>query len=225
LKLRKRCLSVIGTVAYVRVEDDGDVHVDLKLPPSEDHLLNSVNMSEQYGQLVTEIVPADRPGCTPGEPPRPAQGTYNYGTCTGADIHIPPIGALVRETGPYVLDADHGWMAIHPIWKVVILRLPAAGTTTTSTTTPPPPTTQVPPTLAAAWCKAYSVAYSGHPGDFDIHVSSDEPYKSATAHSATDTYSYETNGSGSAVIYLWYQHGGEAVTVTVGPAVCHTTDP
>lgn len=258
LQVRERCMTVVGTVAYTRVEDDGDVHVDLKLPPGERHLLNRYNDSQQYGQLVTEIVPADRPGCKPGTPPKPAQGGYNYGICTGADIHVPPVGALVKETGPYVLDSDHGWMEIHPVWRLVVLRGPLASTTTSSssssttttatrpptvappvteapaTTAPPstapattePPTTAPTTTVAAAWCKAYSVsANDGFPGDFDIHVASDEPYTSATARSATDTYGYETNASGSAVIYLWYQQPGEAVTVTVGPATCHTTDP
>ncbi len=232
LKVRKACLTVVGTVAYIRREDDGDVHVDLKLLPSENHLLNAYNDSQQYGQLVTELVPADQPGCTPGQAPRPAHGSYDYGICTGADIHVPPLGTLVKETGPYVLDADHGWMEIHPIWRIIILRLPVP------TTTAPPPATAPPPpaapprpeppttTLGGAWCKAYSVsANDGYRGDFDIHVLSDEPYTSAVAHSPTDRYGYETNAQGSAVIYLWDQTAGEAVTVVVGPATCNTRDP
>jgi hypothetical protein len=77
LKVRNRCMTVTGTVAYVVHEDDGDIHVDLSLPPSEAHLLNGANMAYQHGQLVTEIVPADEPGCTPGRPPRPAHGSYS----------------------------------------------------------------------------------------------------------------------------------------------------
>ena len=127
LVVRKRCLTVTGTVAYVAHEDDGDFHVDLSLPPGEAHLLNQGNRADQYGQLVTEIVPADEPGCTPGLPPRPAHGSYNYGICTGADLTAPPVGARVTVTGPYVLDANHGWMEIHPVWVIkVISRLKAA---------------------------------------------------------------------------------------------------
>ena len=127
LVVRIRCLTVTGTVAYVAHEDDGDFHVDLNLPPSEAHLLNQGNRADQYGQLVTEIVPADEPGCTPGLPPRPAHGSYNYGICTGADLTAPPVGARVTVTGPYVLDANHGWMEIHPVWVIkVISRLKAA---------------------------------------------------------------------------------------------------
>lgn len=121
LKVRNRCLMVTGTVAYVEHEEDGDIHVDLNLAPTEAHLLNAVNRTYQNGQLVTEIVPADEPGCTPGKPPRPAFGSYNYGICTGADITAPPAGARVTVTGPYVLDAIHGWMEIHPVWALKLI--------------------------------------------------------------------------------------------------------
>ncbi|HEV2360427.1 MAG TPA: hypothetical protein VGS21_01870 [Acidimicrobiales bacterium] len=234
LKVIKPCLTVTGTVAYIRVEDDGDVHVDLSLPSGELHLLNQGNVDQQDGDLVTEIVPADELGCTAGTPPRPAYGSYNYGICTGAHIPAPPLGAEVIETGPYVLDMDHGWMEIHPVWSLKVIRMPSSPATTTSTT---PPTTSTPPTVppatsppttapsGGAWCRASaSPAKDGYAGDYDIYVTSNVPYADATASSATDTYGYETNGSGSAAIYLWHQSAGEAVTVTVGGATCYTTD-
>ena len=124
LRIVKTCLSVTGTVAYVSDERDGDVHVDLSLPSDESSLLDSANVADEYGNLVTEIVPADRPGCTPGEPP-PLPPTayrspsYSYGICTGADLATPAVGTRVVVTGPYVLDSDHGWMEIHPVWSVV----------------------------------------------------------------------------------------------------------
>ncbi len=118
LQVRNRCLTVTGTVAFVRREDDGDTHVDLVVTPGESGLLDQANLDRQHGELVTEIVPADAPGCVPGTPARPAHGSYAYGTCTGADVAAPPVGATVSVTGPYVLDADHGWMEIHPVWAV-----------------------------------------------------------------------------------------------------------
>jgi len=119
------CLSVTGTVAYVRHEDDGDYHIDLQLPPTEQHLLNQANIADEYGDLVTEVVPADETGCTPGQPP-PLPSTayttpgYTYGDCTGADIQIPAVGQRVTVTGPYVTDNDHGWTEIHPVWSIVV---------------------------------------------------------------------------------------------------------
>jgi hypothetical protein len=70
-------MTVTGTVASIRDESDGDLHVNLTLPAGESSLLNQANYTSEDEQLVTEIVPADQPGCAPGQPPRPAEGTYN----------------------------------------------------------------------------------------------------------------------------------------------------
>ena len=75
-------------------------------------------------------MPADEPGCRPGKPPRPPYDTYDFGVCTGANIAAPPTGARISVTGPYVLDASHGWMEIHPVWRLRILS--AGGSTATS---------------------------------------------------------------------------------------------
>ncbi|MHB1445322.1 MAG: hypothetical protein ACYCZV_06665 [Acidimicrobiales bacterium] len=126
LQVRSACMTVTGTVVYIRSEDDGDVHFDLALPASESHLLDQANYGHEDGQLVAEVVPADQPGCTPGQPPplpptAYRSSSYSYGTCTGADIATPPMGTQVRISGPYVLDSDHGWMEIHPVWSVTVL--------------------------------------------------------------------------------------------------------
>jgi hypothetical protein len=126
------CKTVSGVIEGIRREPDGDVHFDLKLDPAYAKLINSGNVSGQHGWLVAEIVPADEPGCTPGAPPKPVSGTYNYGYCTGADITSPPIGTHVSVTGPYVLDQSHGWMEIHPVWRIV--RLASTSTTTVAAT-------------------------------------------------------------------------------------------
>jgi hypothetical protein len=229
LEVRNRCLTVTGTVAYVAHEDDGDIHVNLSLLPSEAHLLNEANVADQYGQLVTEIVPADGPGCTPGRPPRPAHGSYNYGVCTGADITAPPVGARVAVTGPYVLDADHGWMEIHPIWAIRVIsgppvsRTPAVSPATAPPATPSPP--PAPPTTApsAAWCTASaSAANDGYPDD-DVHVTSNQPDKEATASDGAHSWSDETGSSGSVTILLFDTPAGSTITVTVGAASCSTT--
>ena len=120
LQVKIPCLSVSGTVAAIRNESDGDIHVNIALAANEAHLLDQANYAHEHGQLVTEIIPADQPDCNPGQPPRPAEGTYNYGTCTGAHIVTPPLGAHVTVTGPYVRDSDHSWMEIHPVWAIAI---------------------------------------------------------------------------------------------------------
>lgn len=228
LVVRTACMTVTGTVAYVVREDDGDVHVDLALPTSEAGLLNQANYAHQDGQLVTEIVPADQPGCTPGQPPRPSHGSYDYGICTGADLATPPAGATVSVTGPYVLDADHGWMEIHPVWSITVLAS-AAGTTPASG--PPPaasaPATAgppAPPPSAKAWCTATaSPANDGYSGDYEVHITSDQPGQEATASDAGDTWQQRTGSSGETTITLWHTSPGETITVTVGAASCSAT--
>jgi hypothetical protein len=229
LEARNRCLTVTGTVAYVSHEDDGDIHVDLTLPPNEAHLLNAGNRAYQYGQLVTEIVPADEPGCTPGRPPRPAHGSYNYGVCTGADLTAPPVGARVAVVGPYVLDADHGWMEIHPVWAIKIISMPPSPPPVTAPATTAPPATSPPPTAppattpAGASCTASaSPANDGYPDDY-VYVTSNQPDQETTASDSGHSWTDETNGSGSVTILLFDTPPGSTITVTVGAASCSTT--
>lgn len=161
LKVVEPCLTVSGTVKSIHHEDDGDIHFDLLLDPPYTHLLTSANRTHQHGWLVAEIVAADEPGCAPGQAPRPATGTYNYGICTGANESAPAIRSHVYVTGPYVLDEDHeGWAEIHPVWAISSTSsstgsapTAAPSTTTippTTTTLPPAPTTVPPPTTVAS---------------------------------------------------------------------------
>ena len=136
------CTTVSGTVKTVRAEDDGDVHFDLALDASFTGMLTSANYADQHGWLVVEIVPADEPGCTPGQAPRPATGTYDYGICSGADETPPTVGSHVYVTGPSVLDEDHGgWAEVHPAWAI-------SSSLTSTTTAPPPAEATAPPATA-----------------------------------------------------------------------------
>lgn len=121
LKLVQRCITVTGTVDTVTQEEDGDVHVDLRLDPGQEHLLNAANRDKVQGDLVTEIVPADQPGCVAGQPMPITLGKFENGICTGADLATPKVGERVSEVGPYVLDINHGWMEVHPVWSITIL--------------------------------------------------------------------------------------------------------
>lgn len=91
----QRCIAVTGRVTRVRHEQDGDFHVDIALAAPFASLVNARNRSEQRGALVVEIISADQAGVTK-----------------------PKAGAHVRVVGPYVLDRDHGWMEIHPVWAI-----------------------------------------------------------------------------------------------------------
>lgn len=224
-------MTVTGTVAYMRNEDDGDVHFNLALPASESHLLDQDNYSHEDGQLVAEIVPADQPGCTPGQSPSlpPTayrSNSYNYGTCTGADIATPPTGAQVRISGPYVLDSDHGWMEIHPVWAVTVLA--AGATSPPAAGASPPPESDTEPTQSSggsttAWCQASAApSNDGYSGDYQVYVHSNQPEAKATASDAGDTWSEYTDSSGYADIRLYRTSPGMTISVTVGTASCST---
>jgi hypothetical protein len=99
LLLLRRCVAVTGRVARVYVTEDGDRHVDLTLDPRFARLVNEFNLRDVGGLLVTETVPADQRG-----------------------VLTPAVGAHVRVTGPLVIDLAHGWVEVHPVWRIEVLR-------------------------------------------------------------------------------------------------------
>jgi hypothetical protein len=111
LKVLRRCVAATGVIQFAQRENDDDVHISLIVDSNDRHFLNGANRRKHHGTLVVEIVPADQPGCQPGEPVR-------FGRCTGADVRTPKRGDRVRVTGPLVLDQPHGWKEIHPAWRI-----------------------------------------------------------------------------------------------------------
>jgi hypothetical protein len=171
-------------VRAVRHEEDGDYHLGLALDPAYAGLLVRGNEEAQHGSLVVEIVPADEPGCTVGQPPRPASGSYDYGTCTGADVTAPPVGARVSVTGPYVIDTVHRWAEIHPAWVIRLADARPAPVTTQAPTAP-----RVPPTSALSCTASMSNASPAQYSTTDVLVrTAAGATVSATAHyKSTDT--------------------------------------
>ena len=121
LKVIARCRTVTGIVRRVIEEPDGDAHIDVEVDAAFARYINARNRAAQHGWLVVEIVPADRPGCTKGTPPKQTRDTYNYGICTGMNVPTPQEGDRISVTGPFFLDKRHGWNEIHPAWELKIL--------------------------------------------------------------------------------------------------------
>jgi hypothetical protein len=86
----------------------------------------------------------------------------------------------------------------------------------------PAPTTS--PTTPAAWCTATASVYYAPKDWNNVYVNSNQPYRSATASADGYSWSYETNSSGYAEIYLNGPAPGASITVTVGGATCTTSD-
>jgi hypothetical protein len=111
------CVSVRGVIVSARQEPDGDLHVLLRVDanqrdPRGGRFTNSVNDAAQRGDLVLE------PVCV-----GPVIQPDAQSACAGYHnpLTIPPPGTHVVVTGPWVLDAPHGWNEVHPLERVEVL--------------------------------------------------------------------------------------------------------
>jgi hypothetical protein len=122
LRLVRRCMTVRGQVTELRWEPDGDLHILLATRPA---LVNTVNDEYEHGDLVLEEI---------------CQGSVTQAdavaACQGVphNLTVPSVGQRVRVSGSYVLDADHGWMEIHPVTSLTI-----TGSAPPSAAPPPAP--------------------------------------------------------------------------------------
>ena len=131
LQLLAPCVTVTGTVDVIRTESDGDLHVLMRLDSGESKYLNAKNISAENGDLVTEPVCVNSP----------IQADA-VAACTGYHnpLSIPAVGTHVAATGAWVLDLDHGWMELHPVFA-----FNAAGAASSAA---PPPSAAHPPSAA-----------------------------------------------------------------------------
>jgi phosphatidylserine/phosphatidylglycerophosphate/cardiolipin synthase-like enzyme len=75
-----------------------------------------------------------------------------------------------------------------------------------------------------ARCTATASVYNARDDENNVYVNSNQPDRSATASADGYSHSYETNGSGYALIYLNGPPPGVRITVSVGGATCSTSD-
>jgi hypothetical protein len=157
------CMTVTGTVEEVRQEPDGDLHILLK--PDDPSLVNAVNASDEHGDLVLEPVCAG-----------PVSQADAVAACQGftSGVSIPATGSRVQVTGSYVLDADHGWMEIHPVSRITVIGsqpapVPSSAPPTTAPAAPPTTAPAAPPTTAPAAAGCHPLTSGGNcyePGEF-----------------------------------------------------------
>lgn len=108
LEVIRPCVAARGTVAIIRPEADGDLHVLLALDSGQDKLLDQRNIDGQRGDLVAEVICA-----------RSVRQVDAVDACADWETHINlHRGEHVRVTGAYVLDREHGWMELHPVSNV-----------------------------------------------------------------------------------------------------------
>ena len=110
-KVYEACKTVSGTIIGKHDNDDGDIHLQLRLTGNS-NLLNSKNLTEQNGCLVLEIICAKK--VTQADALVPCSGYYN-------NVIVPGIGDNISVSGSYVLDTNHGWNEIHPVSSLTII--------------------------------------------------------------------------------------------------------
>ena len=110
LAVQASCIYVTGTVAAVRHEADGDLHILLALDPAYRHLLTAANQGEELGDLVIE------PVCVEAVSQADA-----IATCAADHdplTTLPAVGDRVWMEGRYVFDTEHGgWAELHPLYR------------------------------------------------------------------------------------------------------------
>jgi hypothetical protein len=109
LTVLKQCMTVTGTVQESNVDDDGDQHFLVKLDPGQDQLLTKKNLKKKNGDLVGEIVCANK-----------AKLKKAKDACAGWSnpVPLPTVGSHVSVIGTFVLDTHNGWNEIHPVSSV-----------------------------------------------------------------------------------------------------------
>lgn len=99
LQVLDPCRTITGVVSSVKAEADGDYHINVLPDPGQEDALNARNLSIQHGAVVVEAIPADQ-----------------------REVPPPLLHEHVAVTGAFVLDRDHGWLEIHPAWRISALR-------------------------------------------------------------------------------------------------------
>ena len=143
LHVVRTCMTVRGRVDAVRQEPDGDLHILLATRPA---LVNSANVTYEHGDLVLEEI------CQ-----GPVTQADAIDACQGVphNLTVPSAGDRVRVTGSYVLDADHGWMEIHPVTHLTVTGYGApapAPAPAPSSAAPPPAPAGCHPTTSSGNC-------------------------------------------------------------------------
>jgi hypothetical protein len=113
LQVINKCKTVTGVIEESNADEDGDQHMLLKLDKGQHELLTKRNFKKKQGDLVIEAVCANKPTL------KKVGHTCNRYI---NKIQIPQLGEHVKVIGSLVIDGHNGWVEIHPITKIEIIK-------------------------------------------------------------------------------------------------------
>jgi len=149
---------------------------------------------------------------------------YIHAKAIVADAGRPGEQVLVGSQNFSVASLDYNReLAILTRNRAVVAAISAALAADYAGATPYTPPSAA-PARSGAWCSATASVYNASDDENNVYVHSNQPYQTATAAAGGYSHSYQTDGSGYALIYLNGPPPGARITVTVGGATCTTSD-
>ena len=177
----------------------------------------------EWDQAFTELA---RAGAHIRLYPDNGSALYIHAKAIAANAGLPGQRVLVGSQNFSVASLDYNRelgirTQTRPSWQ------PSAPRSARITPRPRPTPRRPRPQPAEAWgsrCTASASVYNAADDENNVYVHSNQPYQYATAKAGGYSHSYQTNGSGYALIYLNGPPPGAQITVTVGGATCTTSD-
>jgi hypothetical protein len=111
LQVVEQCIEVTGTIHHRKGEADGDDHIQVKLDPPFDKLLNARNINIQAACLVIE--PVCEQAVTQADAMLACKDFHSPVRLPSGNPHVKILGSFVLDT-----EANHGWTEIHPVTSI-----------------------------------------------------------------------------------------------------------
>jgi hypothetical protein len=111
LQVVEKCIEVTGTIHHLKKEADGDDHIQVKVDPPFDKLLNARNISIQASCLVVE--PVCEGLVTQADAVAACRDFHSPVRLPGPNEHVKILGAFILDT-----EGNHGWTEIHPVTSI-----------------------------------------------------------------------------------------------------------
>lgn len=109
-RVSERCVYITGTVVETHPEDDGEMHIDIKVDDAFKSLLNQHNLQEGKGVIGVEPICVVKPKKKEKAFIKACEGFINT-------VYLPKVGEHIGVLGAYTQD-KHLWMEIHPVTKI-----------------------------------------------------------------------------------------------------------